>query len=541
MYKDFFGLGENPFGMEPNPRYLVLTPGFKKAMEQLTYGIQTRKALMLLTGEGGTGKTMLLNGVLGQLDRDETPVAFIHHLRLDVNRLYEVMLAGFGVKFGSPIRLHPVLLLKKWIFECDRLGKNPVLMVDEAQRLPFDVLEEIRMLLNLETPQEKKFQVLLCGQAQLEEALRHPGLRGLKQRIGVRSRTCPFDVKETHQYIWTRLRIAGSRTEHAVFSREAMNAVHSYSRGIPRVINTLCEHALIRAYVDEIRPIPARVVAEVADEFQYDPMRSPVPVPAIDEQDSEPPAAEQLMSDIAALFDALKQFRTHNGAVARVNNPNVSGFLQLSPPLSVGTEAKFVPQDGPASIAESIEFENTTKSEVAERCAWRPRLPAHDQPGETHSERRLPHVPTPDGIQFPPLALREIRTSSVYRPKFDLLPQVNRWKQNCAKRCRLVVSRCSAPPIMVASLGWLRQPIEVGKVLSRSWSVYQDFSKEAPAALFRWLQEPIDPVKVLCQSWLAFLDVCKEASATFFFWLREPFDPTQRLTHLPNARRGKKL
>jgi general secretion pathway protein A len=161
------------------------------------------------------------------------------------------------------------LKLNHWLLERYRAGEAAVLIVDEAQNLSLQVLEEIRLLTNLETSTEKLLQIVLTGQPELEEKLKLPQLRQLRQRITLRCRTSPLTLEETYGYIAERLRIAGANGE-PIFSKEAIQAVNLYSHGIPRVVNLLCEHALINAYVDHIRPVPAHLVEEVAREFQLD-------------------------------------------------------------------------------------------------------------------------------------------------------------------------------------------------------------------------------------------------------------------------------
>ena len=276
MYKQFFGLRENPFNVNPDPRYLFLTPQTREALDDLTYGIQARQGLILLTGEVGTGKTTLIYRLLEWLHKQQTPTAFIFNSHLEINHLFDFILADFGVPFHSGLKPGALMRLNLWLMDRYRADETPVLIVDEAQGLPSHVLEEIRMLLNLETPREKLLQIVLAGQPELEDRLNRPELRQIKQRIALRCKTAALTLEETHDYIRTRLQIAGAG-EKPVFATEAMDAVHYYSRGIPRVTNLLCEHALINAYVEHVQPVPARLIAEVALEFQFDEINRTAP------------------------------------------------------------------------------------------------------------------------------------------------------------------------------------------------------------------------------------------------------------------------
>src|SRR5271167_445494 len=269
MYQQFFGLKESPFNVNPDPRYLFLTEQIQEALAGLTYGIQNRKGFILLTGEVGTGKTTLLNRLLDWLHGQRVATAYIFNSRLDVNHLFDFMMADFEIPCPSREKSHVLLRLNQWLLDRYRAGETAVLIVDEAQNLSPDVLEEIRLLTNLETSTEKLLQIVLTGQPELEEKLKMPQLRQLRQRITLRCRTAPLSLEETFGYIAERLRIGGANGE-PVFSKEAVQTVHKYSRGIPRVVNLLCEHSLVNSYVDSLRPVPAHLVDEVAREFQLD-------------------------------------------------------------------------------------------------------------------------------------------------------------------------------------------------------------------------------------------------------------------------------
>jgi type II secretory pathway predicted ATPase ExeA len=269
MYQRFFGLRESPFNVNPDPRYLYLTRQIQEALAGLTYGIQNRKGFILLTGEVGTGKTTLLNRLLDWLHGRRVATAFIFNSQLGVSHLFDFMMAEFEIPCESREKSHILLRLNQWLLERYRAGETAVLIVDEAQNLSPEVLEEIRLLTNLETSTEKLLQIVLTGQPELEEKLKLPQLRQLRQRITLRCRTAPLSLEETFGYIAERLRIAGANGE-PIFSKEAIQTVHTYSCGIPRVVNLLCEHSMINAYVDGLRPIPALLVEEVAREFQLD-------------------------------------------------------------------------------------------------------------------------------------------------------------------------------------------------------------------------------------------------------------------------------
>ena len=269
MYQRFFNLRESPFNVNPDPRYLFMTRQIQEALAGLTYGIQNRKGFILLTGEVGTGKTTLVNRLLDWLRGQRVATAYIFNSQLQVNHLFDFIMADFEIPYDSREKSQVLLRLNQWLLERYRSGETAVLIVDEAQNLSGELLEEIRLLTNLETSTEKLLQIVLAGQPELEERLKLPQLRQLRQRITLRCRTSALSLEETYGYIAERLRIAGANGE-PIFSKEAIQTIHLYSRGIPRVVNLLCEHSMINAYVDTLRPVPAHLVEEVAREFQLD-------------------------------------------------------------------------------------------------------------------------------------------------------------------------------------------------------------------------------------------------------------------------------
>jgi general secretion pathway protein A len=269
-FSSFFGLDDNPFRANPDPRYLVHTQQTQESLEQLIEGIRARKGLLLLTGEVGTGKTLLLNHLTEWLDQERIPKAFIFNSHLKVSELFDLILTDFGIPF-VPQRGTPLAHFTNWLQDRFCAGETAVLIVDEAQGLALNVIEELCMLLNLQTPQGNLLQIILCGQPEFEEMLQRPGLRQMRQRVAVRCRTVPLTLEETRAYIRNRLRVAGtSDADTAIFHPEALQALFLYSGGIPRVLNLLCEQALTRAARDHIRPVPGNIVGEVAHRFQLD-------------------------------------------------------------------------------------------------------------------------------------------------------------------------------------------------------------------------------------------------------------------------------
>ena len=267
MYKEFFGLKANPFNVNPDPRYLFLTRHTEEALACLTYGIQSRKGFVLLTGEVGTGKTTLINKLMEWLRLQQVATAFVFNSRLNVPQFLDYMMTDFGIPCDSKAKSQILLRLYNWLLDRYRAGETAVLIVDEAQNLSEEVLEEIRMLTNLETFTEKLLQIVLVGQPELEQKLKQPQLRQLRQRLTLRAKTHALTADETKAYVQQRLRIAGSNGQQ-IFDPEAVAAIHHYATGIPRVINLLCEHCLVSAFVDQQKIIAPAVVEAVARDFE---------------------------------------------------------------------------------------------------------------------------------------------------------------------------------------------------------------------------------------------------------------------------------
>ncbi|HUI41175.1 MAG TPA: AAA family ATPase [Terriglobia bacterium] len=303
MYKKFFGLRENPFNVNPDPRYLFLTEHTEEALASLTYGIQNRRGFVLLSGEVGTGKTTLVNKLLDWVHNQSFSTAFLFNPRLSVAEFFDFMMADFGIPCESNQKSQVLMRLNHWLLERYKNGETAVLIVDEAQDLSLRLLEEIRLLTNLETSTEKLLQIVLSGQPELEEKLRQPELRQLRQRITLRCKTYPLTLAETGGYIDRRLGIAGANGQ-PTFTPEAVELIHRYSRGIPRVVNLLCEHSLIGAFVDQIRPVPATIVDTVAHEFELHEIEPTAPPQLHRFEDRQ---LREALQGMATLMDRLRR------------------------------------------------------------------------------------------------------------------------------------------------------------------------------------------------------------------------------------------
>ena len=324
-------------------------------MDELTYGMETRKGLMLLTGEAGTGKTTLINHLLLWLEHQRARSAFIFNSHLDSEQLFDFIFSEFEIPVTPQAKANPLLAFNEWLLARYKARDLVVLIVDEGQGLPIHVLEEIRLLSNMELPNEKLLQIILVGQPELEAKLRRPDLRQLQQRIGLRCRTAPLTLEEVAGYIENRLHTAGSSSD-SVFDAEAVEAVHSYSSGIPRVINLLCENALINAYVEHTKVVPAALVAEAARELQFDVFR-PVAPPRLCTI-SEPAGVPDLHSILAKikadadawqekpratpyLVSAQKAAINHQGDAFSARDAEANDTRLNTPAISKSAEPKY--------------------------------------------------------------------------------------------------------------------------------------------------------------------------------------------------------
>ncbi len=263
MYLNFYMLDEKPFNATPDPRFLYLTPAHREALAQLVYGTQESNGFMVLTGEVGTGKTTLLHTLLGRLD-GKTPIAFVMNSLLPFDGVLEYMLEDFGVSAAGQSTAQRLVALNHFLIERRAEGQTAVLILDEAQNLAPETLEQVRLLSNFETPTDKLLQILLVGQPELKLKLQLPELRQLRQRIGLHATIRPLTRDETRDYIRSRLRVAGA-PDLRLFTDLAVGRIAEYSRGIPRLINIVCDHCLLIGYAEQKRRIETDIVEQTIE------------------------------------------------------------------------------------------------------------------------------------------------------------------------------------------------------------------------------------------------------------------------------------
>jgi general secretion pathway protein A len=266
MYRQFFGLKEKPFNITSDPNFLYLSRVHKEAFAHLIYGIKERKGFLEITGEIGAGKTTLCRALLNHLDIN-TKSAFIFNCTLPETQLFQTILEDFGVSVGKKTKASMLRQFNNFLLEELSKNNNVILIIDEAQNLKVQVLEELRILSNLETEKEKLFQMILVGQPELREKLNAPNLKQLRQRIGVRFHITSLPSDEIGEYIYHRLKVAGSAGD-IKFSDDALEMIYKYSGGIPRLINTVCDKALLSAYVLETKYIDSVNIEKCIKEIE---------------------------------------------------------------------------------------------------------------------------------------------------------------------------------------------------------------------------------------------------------------------------------
>jgi general secretion pathway protein A len=248
MYLEFFRLKEFPFNITPDPRYLYLSRQHREAYHHVMYGIAQRKGFILLTGEVGSGKTTLCRAVLANVG-SKTKTALILNPCLNDTQLLRAILGDFGLPSRGLDRLGYIERLNKFLLERAEAGDNVALLIDEAQNLSPALMEQVRLLSNLETDTQKLLQIVLIGQPELEERVASPALRQLRQRITIRYHLRALSEAETAAYIVHRLKMAGAEDGAVTFDPKAIRLAHRYAQGIPRLINAVCDSALLAAYV----------------------------------------------------------------------------------------------------------------------------------------------------------------------------------------------------------------------------------------------------------------------------------------------------
>lgn len=269
LYGEYYGIAEAPFDLTPNPKFLFLSPRQREVLSNLRYALATSKGFTLILGDAGTGKTTLVRTALGELGDSTSRYVLINHPSLSLDDFYRYLAREFALSAEAATSKAIFLSeLQAAVQARFAAGGLTGLIVDEAQSMSHELLEEIRLLGNIETSTTKLLNIVLCGQPELSLRLNDPALRQLKQRIALRCELQHLTAEETFSYVSGRLRIAGG-SPGDIFTGDAVMAVHSASAGVPRTINVLCDNALISGFAAERKPIDARIVEQVCRDFDF--------------------------------------------------------------------------------------------------------------------------------------------------------------------------------------------------------------------------------------------------------------------------------
>jgi general secretion pathway protein A len=328
MYKRFYNLQRNPFDITPDPSFLFPTKKHNEALAALYYGVKRRKGFVVLTGEVGTGKTVLVRCLLNILNKANVAFAYVFNPLLSPMEFLQYVAGDLRLPTAGKNKSDLLLELSTYAISRHQRGLTTVLVVDEAHHLSTEVLEEIRLLTNLETGEAKLLQILLVGQPELDEKLDSVDLRQLKQRVALRSHLGSLDLEEACGYVYRRLQIAGNTNPAEIFPMDTVVELHRQSHGYPRLINTICENALIQGYARQVRSISPEVIEEIANDFRLNVLHpSTADRPKGGDPSTEVARAARTLLD---LYEHLQMTRGNRadlrmivGAGARKNEPYI--------------------------------------------------------------------------------------------------------------------------------------------------------------------------------------------------------------------------
>jgi general secretion pathway protein A len=269
MYNAFFGFSESPFSLSPDPAFFYRSEQHEEALANLVYGVQARKGFIVLSGEVGTGKTTMLECLRDYLEAQYIEFAFLFNSRINPEQFFEMIAYDLDLPCSRTSKTEVLFALNQLLVEQAQEGRTVVLIVDEAHNLDWDVLEEIRLLGNLENRNGKLLQIILAGQPELDRKLDAPNLRQLKQRIVLRCNLQPFTLRDAVEYMESRLATAGM-PEQGIFSEEMMAEIHLRSQGIPRLINAICDNMLLSAFAQETKSCTIEMLDEVCKDMRLE-------------------------------------------------------------------------------------------------------------------------------------------------------------------------------------------------------------------------------------------------------------------------------
>jgi len=347
MYEHHFGLTHSPFSMAPDPGALFMTSAHREALAGLSYAVIMKKGFVVLVGEAGTGKTTLLRKLAEMMPEKDTQTRMVVHPTLTPREFLELLLLNSGIRDLPESKTQRLILIEEFLLKANNAGKTTVLIIDEAHKLTFEILEEIRLLMNFETGDEKLLQIVLAGQPELDDVLNRPELWQLKQRVAIRLQIGPLSGGQIEEYLrhrWTRA--GGGRT--LPFTEEAVSLIASWSRGIPRLINSICDNALLLAFSSASHNITGDQILEVVRDLDLQPL----------------PAQSRGCSEIEASLVRESGLKPHANGQAE--------------PIEI-RQRKAAPESSPVPVAAPVCIASPSDDRVADAPVERVRLATLDR------------------------------------------------------------------------------------------------------------------------------------------------------------------
>jgi len=359
IYNEFFGFKETPFSLTPDPEFLFLSSVHREALAYLRYGLREKKGFVLITGEVGSGKTTLLRSLLKDVHH-EVRTALIINPRVEFEELMQAVFTDLEIDVDGPLNTKTEMLdaFYGYLLNQHEVGCNVVLIFDEAQHLSLPVFEEIRMLSNFETPKEKLLQIIFVGQPELRQKLALPQLRQLRQRITVRYHINPLNMQEVAEYIKHRLQVAGAN-DPDVFAPEAVDRIYEFSGGTPRIINVICDSALLAAFADSRNHIDAELVQETIREQQAYENGTPEAEPVVEQSPSAAKVASAAAPDTEMILEIVKTVLRLQGDVAEHSSELADAATALRQRLQeidkwLDSSATVVPEELADRVGEAV-------------------------------------------------------------------------------------------------------------------------------------------------------------------------------------------
>jgi general secretion pathway protein A len=432
MYTQFYNFTEKPFNLTPDPKFLYYTPSHREALASMIYGINERRGFVAVTGEVGTGKTTLIYTLLNNLN-EKVKTAFVYHTTATFEQLLGYILIDLSVPVAAEDKMALLQKLNDHLVHNIAQDETLAIIIDEAQNLPSKVLEELRLLSNLETTKQKLIQILLVGQPELEAKLDSQELRQLKQRIGIRRTIKPLTLEESREYIEHRLNVAGSTTSR-VFTTDAVALICKHANGIPRMINILCDNAFLIGYSLSKEKIPGKIIGEVVRDLGID-VEKPIFAAATDA--ALPPAALEspsrnirfyLVSFILLIMLTFISLSIRGYFKQKPVHENVPQLTEISPGTRTDEPAVTQPLPAPADAASQqpeLQQPEPLKAAIQKPAAGKdaPQPPAQKKPAALSRPRTYKTAFLKEGKSLYSLALKNYGKANP--TMYDLILKAN--------------------------------------------------------------------------------------------------------------------